>query len=170
MIRKAILEDVEQLTNVHVLSWQSAYRGLIPNEALDNIDYQARNEMWSKTVRESPSETLVAVVDTKVVGFANFGPYRDQSEDLKVGEIRAIYLLQEFWNKGIGTQLLEHTTEALRNEYESIVLWVLDTNQNAIRFYEHHGFVQDGIEKEESVWNAIVHEIRMSKAINSKAV
>jgi len=167
MIREAIQEDVEQLTNVHVLSWQSAYRGLIPNNALDNIDYQARSEMWSKAICESPSETVVAVVDKKVVGFANFGSYRDESDVLKAGEIRAIYLLPELWNKGIGSQLLEYATEILKNECETVLLWVLDSNQQAIRFYEHHGFVQDGINKEETIWGAIVHEIRMSKTISS---
>jgi len=166
MIRKAVLEDVEQLTNVHVLSWQSAYRGLIPNEVLDNIDYQARNEMWNKTVCDSSTETVVAIVDKKVVGFANFGSCRDEGEVLIAGELRAIYLLHEFWNKGIGSQLLDYVTGALKKEYENVLLWVLDSNQNAIQFYEHHGFVKDGVEKKENVLSNIVHESRMSKTIN----
>lgn len=124
--------------------------------------------MWSKAVCESSTETVVAVVDKKIVGFANFGLCGDETEVLKAGELRAIYLLYEFWNKGIGSQLLEYVTGVLKKEYKSVLLWVLDSNQNAIRFYEHHGFAQDGIEKEESIRGAIVHEIRMSKTISSK--
>ncbi len=44
-----------------------------------------------------------------------------------------------------------------------VLLWVLNSNKNENRFYEHHGLVQDGIEKEESIWGAVVDEIRMSK-------
>ena len=166
MIREATKEDVEQLTKVHILSWQSAYRGLLPDDALDNIDYRERNEMWSRTICQSPSETIVADIDSKIVGFANFGSYRDD-DGIEAGEIRAIYLLPEFLCKGIGSELLAHATGYLKNNYKIIFLWVLNSNQNAISFYEVHGFVKDGIEKEESVWNAVVHEIRMFKTINS---
>ena len=167
MIRGATKEDIEQLTRVHVLSWQSAYRGLLPEKALGNINYQERQDMWAAAISQSPSETVVAVIDSNIVGFANFRLYREDGEHLAAGEIRAIYLLREYWNKGIGSQLLEYATNYLKNSCEVIFLWVLKTNQNAISFYENHGFIYDGIEKEESLWNVIVHEIRMSKAINS---
>lgn len=165
MIRKATIEDVEPITEVHDLSWQSAYRGLLPDEALDNINYQERHEMWGRTIRQSPGETIVADIDSKIVGFANFGSYRDDN-CIRAGEIRAIYLLSEFWGKGIGSELLAHATGFLKNSYDIVLLWVLNSNLNAISFYEHHGFVQEGIEKEENVWGAIVHEIRMRKTIN----
>ena len=166
MIREATIDDVEQLTNVHVLSWQSAYRGLLPDDALDSIRFQERIEMWRKTICRSPSETVVAEVDSGIVGFANFGPYR-HDDGLRAGEIRAIYLLPEFWRKGIGSELLTHASEYIKDSYEQILMWVLSSNQNAISFYEGHGFKRDGIEKEENVWGTVVHEIRMSKTINA---
>lgn len=164
-IYQAKLEDVKQLTDVHIRSWQSAYEGLIPNNVLKNIDPQSRLEMWTNAVREAPSETIVAEIDGVVAGFANFGRYRDN--DIEAGEIRAIYLLGKYWGKGIGSALLENSLSVLKKNYGIFMLWVLESNELAIRFYERHGFIKDAVEKIEIVENCVLREIRMSKQNNS---
>ena len=79
-----------------------------------------------------------------------------------------MYLLPEFWGKGLGSELLTCATENLKKYYEVILLWVLKSNLKAISFYEGQGFIQEGFERQENVWDAYVHEIRMSKAITSR--
>lgn len=36
-IRYATFDDVKALGEIHYKSWKSAYRGIVPNEILDNI-------------------------------------------------------------------------------------------------------------------------------------
>ena len=39
VIRAARVEDAAQIAAVHVRSWQSAYRGLLPQAYLDGLDH-----------------------------------------------------------------------------------------------------------------------------------
>jgi len=60
---------------------------------------------------------------------------------------------------------MEHAITYFKNEgFKGISLWVLDSNQPAILFYEHLGFVSDGKTKEQ-VLGDVVTEIRMIKKL-----
>jgi len=45
-LRRGIPDDAEGITRVHVASWRSAYRGLVPDPLLDQVDMSARAERW----------------------------------------------------------------------------------------------------------------------------
>ena len=81
-----------------------------------------------------------------MVGFADFGRYR--LDDLRdAGEIYAIYILKEYYGKGIGFALMKKALDAL-SEYPQTAVWVLTGNERAIRFYKRCGFEFDGQKKE----------------------
>lgn len=168
MIRAAIINDVDEITNVHIASWQSAYKGLISREVLANLDHETRKKMWTTSIQENPQETIVASEGNQIIGFSNFGHYRDNEDDHSLAEIRAIYLLEPYWRKGIGSSLLNRSIEQIEaSYYTTFVLWVLNTNTRAIAFYVKHGFEIDGQEKMEKHWGIELNEIRMSQSINS---
>jgi GNAT superfamily N-acetyltransferase len=53
------------------------------------------------------------------------------------------------WGSGVGARLLAAAREELtRRKYPAVVLWVLESNRRARRFYEKHGFALDGGHKE----------------------
>ena len=53
-----------------------------------------------------------------------------------------IYLLPEYIGKGIASQLINACIEELEFlGYTEILLWVLEDNLRARRFYEKHGFI-----------------------------
>lgn len=55
-------------------------------------------------------------------------------------------MLQEYWGYGIGKNLLgESITWADTNGIQKITLNVLETNTNAIKLYQKHGFEIEGI-------------------------
>ena len=78
-----------------------------------------------------------------MVGRLIFGRGRD--EDLPdTGEIHAIYLLKEYWNRGFGRQMLDFAfSEFWRTGYSDVFLWAFVDNVRGRRFYEKHGFVLD---------------------------
>lgn len=164
-IRDAKIDDVNELVDVHVKSWQSAYRGLIPDDILDNISREDRAEMWSGTIRDKPSETIVFLGSGKIIGFANFGESQDNNDAPPNGQIRAIYILKDYWR--IGSELLKYAEESLKLKYHCVVLWVLGSNDRAIEFYEKQRYVKDGAEKTETIFESTLSEIRMVKNINS---
>jgi ribosomal protein S18 acetylase RimI-like enzyme len=56
-------------------------------------------------------------------------------------EIQRIYVVQEYKGRHIGSKLLKKAMEVAKNNNHSYIwLGVWENNQNAIRFYEKHGF------------------------------
>lgn len=86
---------------VHCTSWQEAYRGIVCDRYLDTMTVAAT----TARARQYPENTLIAKDKEKVVGFAVYGPSRD--EDLiNAGEVIAIYVLSEYYNRKIGYRLI----------------------------------------------------------------
>jgi ribosomal protein S18 acetylase RimI-like enzyme len=157
VIRKATYEDAEGKGYVHYRSWIETYTGLFPDDIMEKISL----ERSIKSAKEHPENTYVAIIDHKIVGFACYLESRD--EDLKnAGEIMAIYVLNEYKNMGIGKALIKMCYKEL-SHYNSIILWVLESNEQAIGFYRSEGFKKDGHTKVIYTKNAI----RMKKIFNS---
>jgi GNAT superfamily N-acetyltransferase len=79
------------------------------------------------------------------VGFVSFGPSRDENATPSTGEVPAIYVDPSVMGTGVGRELLEAATAALREAgYARATLWVLEANERARRFYEKAGWAWDG--------------------------
>ncbi|HEM5489841.1 TPA: GNAT family N-acetyltransferase [Streptococcus suis] len=144
MIIKQMETDEEILGKayVHWKSWQEAYADLLPQEFLKSTYTLERCQDWA--VRY-PQNILVALVDEQVVGFVCYGA--GSREDLQeAGELYALYVLADYYDQGIGYQLMQAALEKLQS-YETVSLWVLDGNTRAIAFYEKIGFQFDGVKK-----------------------
>lgn len=127
---------------VHCTSWQETYRGIVCDRYLDSITVEAT----TARARKFPEDTLIAKDKEKVVGFAVYGPSRD--EDLMdAGEVIAIYVLSEYYDHKIGYRLMNEAFARL-GEYNTIFVWVIEKNERAIRFYHKYGFEFDGYKKE----------------------
>ena len=108
---------------------------------------------------------MIALDDAKVVGFVSYGDFRDSATI--AGEIFALYVLKDYYGKGVGQQLIQAAFAAL-DGYQEIILWVLEDNKRAISFYEKMGFVFDGEEKVIDLGKA-VKEKRMIYSKNSNS-
>lgn len=77
--------------------------------------------------------------------FAN----KDNDEKLvDCGSIYSIYLLEEYWRKGLAIKLMDVVTSILKDEgCKRISLWVYEANMRARRFYEKCDFTFDGTKK-----------------------
>jgi ribosomal protein S18 acetylase RimI-like enzyme len=148
------------VAEVHVASWQAAYADILPAEFLAGLSVSKREASWRQVLAEARSELLLARRDEAVLGFASFGPSRDQPAR---GEVWAIYVHPDAWSAGVGRRLLEATRERLvAAGHDSMSLWVLAGNARAIRFYAAAGFaIEPGSEKEFELGGARVREVRM---------
>lgn len=174
-VRRAGPDDAFGIAVVHVRSWQAAYRGLLPQDFLDDLDPVRRAEGWRQMLADGAADggtgtggtVLVADGDHGVAGFAHLTASRDPDADPEtVGEVTAIYLLPEFWGTGIGRRLMAESLETLRAAgFREATLWVLDTNQRARRFYEAGGWRADGAVKRETVGGATRNEARYRRPL-----
>ena len=162
IFRTAHSDDVRGIAEVHVRSWQATYRGQVPDSYLEGLSIAKRELAWIEILKDQMRGVLIAEEEARIVGFSSFGPVRDEEENrLLTGEIYSIYVLEEFWNLGIGRTLMENSLTALeRDGFGSVKVWVLETNQRARAFYEKFGFKTDGLRKTENRENFELQEIR----------
>jgi GNAT superfamily N-acetyltransferase len=147
LIRVATTKDAARIAEVHVRSWQAAYRGHMPPDYLAGLNPADRLPRWQQRLTEpAGDEVLVADGADGVCGFSSFGPTRDDDDDPgAVGEVRAIYLMPVVIGTGIGRLLMGASVERLTAVgYREMTLWVLGTNARARRFYELAGLRPDG--------------------------
>jgi len=148
-LRLANPSDAQGLAEMHVATWQVAYRGLLPDDFLDGLSVAARAERWQQILTDSPRQIWVACEDDRIVGFISLGISRDgDALPLVTGEIYAMYVHPDEWRRGIGSALMAQALHALKLlGYAEATLWVLRGNQRARDFYEASGFVPDGAAK-----------------------
>jgi GNAT superfamily N-acetyltransferase len=147
LIRTARPEDARPVAEVHVASWRHAYRGLLPEDSLERQSVADREAMWLGVFADpdTKSGAFVAEVDGRIVGFASFGPSRDKDVPERTGEVPAIYVDPAVLGTGVGRELFDAATVALRDAgFARATLWVLETNALARRFYEKAGWGWDG--------------------------
>lgn len=143
LIREATAADAPAIARVHVESWQTTYRGIVPDEILANLSVDHRARQWARRFGDPDAADFVyvAVNDTgAVVGFASGGPERE-GDSVYTGELYAIYLLTGQQGKGIGRQLVRIVAERLAAiGHDTMLVWVLAGNP-ARRFYAALGGV-----------------------------
>lgn len=134
--------EIEGKGQVHYRAWQEAYVGLIDGDYLDKMS----EERCITQARKWRDNVLVAKDGERVIGFVGAGKSFDADYG-ECGEIYALYVLSEYYGKGVGYALMNRAFEHL-SECKRIILWVLRSNERAISFYERYGFRFDGVEKE----------------------
>ncbi len=160
-VRMAVPADAHDVARVHVRSWQSAYRGLIDQGYLDRLDPEAWASRYTfGRVGLALPTTVVAVEGSMICGLATTGLCRDV--DLpNFGELMAIYVDPGYLHTGIGRLLMTAARERLRAVgVTKALLWVLDGNVRARRFYERDGWRFDGTRRTVTYGNLPVDEVR----------
>jgi GNAT superfamily N-acetyltransferase len=139
-VREALLDDANGIARAHTDSWQSSYRGILPDTVLDRIDVGQRAETRRRILRDRSIFQLVAydLTHGDIVGFCDAGPSRRHVP--YAGEVYAIYLVQHAKRYGLGQEMFERVQAWLvREGMRSMIVWVLDNNHHARRFYEAMG-------------------------------
>ena len=132
-------DEIRGKAYVHWKSWHEAYPGLVSDEYLEKLTL----EKCEKMAYSWPDNLIVAKENGRVIGFVGYGDRGDEAPD--TGEIFALYVLSEYYGKGVGLRLIKAGLEQLKG-YSRICLWVLKDNKRAIRFYQKCGFAADGEE------------------------
>ena len=153
-------EEIEGKSIVHWHTWREAYDDLLPAEFQETMTLD-RCRFFSQ---KYPENTLIAMDGKQVVGFISYGNFRDEA--IQAGEIIALYVLKDYYGKGVSKQLMHAAFVAL-DPFSEIYLWVLKDNKRAIAFYQKMGFTFDGQEQILKLGKP-VKELRMMCSSNKK--
>lgn len=165
MIRKGLPSDAKAIAQVHISSWQDAYRDLMPAEYLLSLgaSLPQRESYWIRSIESGESNVVVAELNNEVVGWISVGVCRD--EDIaaeNLAEVMALYVLAEQWKTGVGFALWQAGLQHLIEQgYQRLTLWVLTGNERAIRFYRSVGCIEEtGSERNLERGGAALVEVR----------
>ena len=138
LIRKANIEDAAGITKVQVDSWRTTFKGIVPDDFLENLSYDKREPIWKRAVMEN---NLYIVEDENghVIGFSVGGKERTGNYKSYSGEVYSIFILKEYQGTGIGRLLVKSVVEDLKKKkLNSMLIWVIEENP-ACQFYEALG-------------------------------
>lgn len=138
-IRRAQSNDASGIAKVHVDSWRTTYKDIIPEDFLNNLSYAKRTELWEKNIASEDKYAIVAVNNEgQIVGFAD-GWKREDNLVENACDLTSIYILEEYQGKGMGKLLMKELFKHFNQMgYERIFVEVLEENKTRL-FYEHYG-------------------------------
>ena len=153
-VRTATPDDAPTIARIRVDTWRAAYAGLIADDVLAGLDADReavrRRERWEEFHSDPRGTELIAELHGEPAGWAAIGPSRDPGLP-EHGEVFAIYALPHVWGAGVGHALMEASESFLRSAgFTHALLWYLDGNERAGRFYERHGWIHDGATKSDA--------------------
>lgn len=168
-VRPAIARDAKGIAEIHVATWNVAYKNLIPADHLATFTVEKRLAFWREAIDFSDPQILVASEDDQLIGFVGFDRSRDAGSKSTTGEIWAMYVAPEHWGKGMGLALWDGAREGLKEEgCTQVTLWVLLHNERALHFYENGaGFKREMPSlKTVAFGSARLEEIRLKRPLD----
>lgn len=141
MIRKAVKSDNYNIAKLLVSSWQTAYKGLIADNFLNNMSVEIMAEKWATNIETQNTTNNIYVYEenNKILGIIRFGKPDDASSNYNA-EIHVLYVEPMLKRNGIGTKLFEFATNHfIKSETTNMILWCLKGNTPSIKFYEKMG-------------------------------
>ena len=139
IIRKATIGDLKGIAKVHVDTWRTAYKDIIPDSFLASLSYEKRETVWALNLNEVDNVVFVAENDAgEIIGFASTNR-RKENEDIESIDLTSLYLLEAYQGKGIGKMLLQALFEHYKTKgYKRVYVDVLAENKTR-HFYEYYG-------------------------------
>ena len=138
LIREASSTDAKGIAKVHVDSWMTTYKGIVPDSYLNSLSYDKREELWNHIIPNG--SVFVAENEVgEIIGFANGGKERSGNYEGYEGELYAIYILKAYQGRGIGKLLVNEVIKFLKEKkINSMIIIALEANR-ACQFYEAIG-------------------------------
>jgi ribosomal protein S18 acetylase RimI-like enzyme len=139
MVRRAELSDAPAIARVHVATWRTTYRGLLPDDFLASLTETSYVDRWMRGIGDPSTLVFVAEDETGPIGFASCGPERG-GEDGFGGELYSLYVADRAQRRGHGRDLVRAVVAGLQElGLGDMIAWVLRDNSRARGFYERLG-------------------------------
>jgi ribosomal protein S18 acetylase RimI-like enzyme len=140
-IRLATPDDIPAIARVHLDSWRNTYRGIMPDDYLDNLTYEEREQVWAGVLGNPENRSFALVAEdeeNRIVGFGAAG-LSESNDPAYEGELFALHVVRDYHGRGVGHHLISAVADRLvQMGIHSMILWVINGNP-AYGFYERLG-------------------------------
>jgi len=179
-IRSGGLGDLAAVASLHALSRQATYRGIVPAWALRATTAKRLHRTWAERVtREQATHRLFvaeaggaagAEAGGELCGFSYVGPGDDvERVPPDTGVLYAIHVRPTAKGMGIGSALMDLCLRTFAEwRYTRAILWVLEGNDPARRFYERKGWRHDGTVRESPIGNVMTRQLRYVRPVGDR--
>ncbi|SCX60099.1 Ribosomal protein S18 acetylase RimI [Klenkia marina] len=175
-VRPAVPADAADIARVQRVTWRTAYRALLPADALDAWDDDAAATAWRSAVEAPPTPghgVLVACEGSTVVGFlahapAELAPHEPRSPHGPAAELTALLVEPRWGRRGHGSRLLAAAVDLLEPVgVRDLRMWVPEEDRVTSGFLQSAGWAADswtrGLEADgrtirERRWHALLAE------------
>ncbi|RGC66217.1 putative acetyltransferase [Micromonospora sp. MW-13] len=165
-LRHATVDDLRPVGALHQRSRVAAYSSFLQAAALADPTPEAMGAYWAErwTWERDTNLMTVAERDGRLVGFSYLGP--DDQDDPATGLLNAIHLDPDERGRGTGRALMVDALATMRGRgWRRAVLWVLERNARARRFYERGGWHPTGECRDEHIGTTRTPQLRYAREI-----
>lgn len=133
-------DDAQRITEINIISWEDTYRGLMPDEILDDRHINEERILQCKEGIET-GEYSIFVYETDegdIAGFLWAGKSRDNNIEL-FHELYSFYVDPKYQGNGYGKQLIDEYKKHICGEH--FYLYMIKGNKTA-NFYKKMGGIE----------------------------
>lgn len=169
LIRNATIQDFEAIADIKIAGWQTAYRGIIDDNFLDNMNRE--QEIEKRKSNLGKENLIIAECNGKIVGFSL---YRDYNKDMVSYteadcEISSIYIEPTLKRNGIGKKIIQYIIDDLKEKGKNkMILGCLEENYSSREFYDKMGgkiFEHTKIEIENKKYGLVMYKFEIKNVI-----
>lgn len=145
IIRNATINDIPEVAQLHVDSWNKTYKGIIAQDHLDNMKNNMNKRITRMEEEFDLRKMIVATIDNEIVAFSEYTLTNEFSKDLDIDcELCGLYVKNQYEGTGIGSKMFNYVmNEFIKNNNKMMGLWCVKENTNAINFYKSKGGKQE---------------------------
>ncbi len=138
--RKAEPKDAPLLAATRQKVWAATYRGIYPDEMIDQFDYEWHIRREERNLNKTTVHTYLVMDGENCVGyFTYFIQDTPLWRDFHV-RLFSLYLLPEYQGCGMGKKIFQQVACACRQAgYDKLYLSCAPQNRKAMGFYHHLG-------------------------------
>jgi ribosomal protein S18 acetylase RimI-like enzyme len=125
------------VAKVHSAAWKDTYKDIFLHEYISKNTSENRKQEFIEFITNNKNKYYLILTQHIPVGIIKIS-----IKQVNLCEIESIYFLNEHRGNGYGTQVIDFIKKVYRNY--KIILWVLEKNDKAIRFYKNNGFIWSG--------------------------
>jgi len=144
-IHKINISNIDELQKISRDTFLETFAHSTSEENMRHyLENNFSKEQLAKEIEQEYSEFYFAKLEDAVIGYLkiNYSGAQTELNDQKSLEVERIYIVREYYRKGVGQLLLNFALQiAKQQKLDYVWLGVWEENHRAIQFYLKNGFI-----------------------------
>lgn len=146
VVSKATAADAAEIADLGRITFAETFTHYTPEDLAAFLDAKYQPDVFRALIEDPAEITFKAVLDGKIVGYAQAGPCGLPHPDVTpaCGELKRLYVKSGLQGAGIGNALLDAALDWLDKPGRKLWIGVFSENFGAQKLYARRGFTRVG--------------------------